>query len=577
MAQDECPAYIEKSEKMLNEEKGRVESYLHKTSMDALLKACYEHLLKKHQADLLKKNTGMTHMLSSDLTDDLSRLYRLYSRFPEDLDPIGVLFQEYIAKVGSEMVDKVFTAEVKPEEKKKDEKKDEKKEEKKEDSKSEDSLVKNLIDLHARFGDMVKHCFQTHQVFQKSLKKAFEVFINKDNRLSKLLAQFAHDVLRKNSPISGRNIETTLDNVVFLFGYIQDKDVFEYDYESCLAERLLMGTSESEHREKVMIAKLKTECGYQWTNKLDTMFKDILLSKDMLAKFKKEIYDSEKQEDMAFHVNVCTKGIWPHTAGSNTAIIPTEVKNVCDKFKRFYINLHNNHKLEYRLDQVRVPSLSVFARSLFVFFSPSPSNPLNFSLLPFAFFLQGQAEIQVQFNSTTKRTLVVTTYQMMVMLLFNGSIGKVLKAKDIATLTGVSLDELENHLLSLVHPKAGVLDKLPNGPTLADDHKLRVNQKFANKLLKITIPLLPKKKEATQNSSKNTVNAARQHMVDAAVVRIMKSRNQLKHNELIAEVVNQIKKFVPSPQLIRSRIDVLIEQEYMKRDPNDRSAYVYVA
>ena len=37
---------------------------------------------------------------------------------------------------------------------------------------------------------------------QKALKKAFEEFINKDNRVSKLLAKFVNDVLKRGSKVS---------------------------------------------------------------------------------------------------------------------------------------------------------------------------------------------------------------------------------------------------------------------------------------------------------------------------------------------------------------------------------------
>jgi hypothetical protein len=40
-----------------------------------------------------------------------------------------------------------------------------------------------------------------------------------------------------------------------------------------LAKRLLLGKSASIDAEKSMISKLKTECGSQFTNKLEGMFK----------------------------------------------------------------------------------------------------------------------------------------------------------------------------------------------------------------------------------------------------------------------------------------------------------------
>ena len=92
---------------------------------------------------------------------------------------------------------------------------------------------------------------------QKALKKAFEEFINKDNRVSKLLAKFVNDVLRKGSKVNVKDIESTLDNVVFLYGYIQEKDVFERDYQ-CLGEgtRVLMFSGRSKAVEEVRVGDL---------------------------------------------------------------------------------------------------------------------------------------------------------------------------------------------------------------------------------------------------------------------------------------------------------------------------------
>ena len=54
----------------------------------------------------------------------------------------------------------------------------------------------------------------------------------------------------------------------------QGKDIFEAFYKKDFAKRLLMGKSASVDIEKAMIAKLKAECGAQYTSKLEGMFKD---------------------------------------------------------------------------------------------------------------------------------------------------------------------------------------------------------------------------------------------------------------------------------------------------------------
>ena len=64
------------------------------------------------------------------------------------------------------------------------------------------------------------------------------------------------------------------------------KDVFEAFYKKDLAKRLLVGKSASVDAEKSMLSKLKQECGSAFTVKLEGMFKDMELSKDIMLAFK---------------------------------------------------------------------------------------------------------------------------------------------------------------------------------------------------------------------------------------------------------------------------------------------------
>lgn len=71
------------------------------------------------------------------------------------------------------------------------------------------------------------------------------------------------------------------------------------------------------------------------------------------------------------------------------------------------------------------------------------------------------------------------------------------------------------------------------------------------------------------------VEEDRRHLVEAAVVRIMKACKGLHHNDLIAEVTKQLSfRFVPSPQFIKKRIESLIDREYLERAQDDRSVHV---
>ena len=55
--------------------------------------------------------------------------------------------------------------------------------------------------------------------------------------------------------------------VVRLFCYLSDKDIFAEFYKKQLAKRLLLARSSSDDAERAMIAKLKLRCGAQFTSK----------------------------------------------------------------------------------------------------------------------------------------------------------------------------------------------------------------------------------------------------------------------------------------------------------------------
>ena len=84
--------------------------------------------------------------------------------------------------------------------------------------------------------------------------------------------------------------------------------------------------------------------------------------------------------------------------------------------------------------------------------------------------------------------------------------------------------------------------------------------------------------EPERNETKRKVDEDRKHEIEACIVRIMKSRKQMIHNQLVTEVVGQLnKRFQPSPVVIKKRIEGLIEREYIKRSDTDRKTYVYLA
>merc|ERR1719271_1826696 len=150
------------------------------------------------------------------------------------------------------------------------------------------SFISAILTLKHKYDQFVKESFKESKDFQLTLKQAFESFLNKDTRTAQYLSLFVDDMFRKGlkGMSSDVEIDASLEQVVTVFRFLQDKDVFENFYKQHLARRLLTGRSVSDEAEKSMISKLKSECGHQYTSKLEGMFQDMKLSEELMKQHK---------------------------------------------------------------------------------------------------------------------------------------------------------------------------------------------------------------------------------------------------------------------------------------------------
>ena len=81
----------------------------------------------------------------------------------------------------------------------------------------------------------------------------------------------------------------------------------------------------------------------------------------------------------------------------------------------------------------------------------------------------------------------------------------------------------------------------------------------------------------TPSHNPKKVEEDRSVAIEAAIVRIMKARKEMKHNQLIAEVLNQLHFFRPQPKSVKRRIEHLIDREYLERDEDESNVYRYLA
>ena len=110
-----------------------------------------------------------------------------------------------------------------------------------------------------------------------------------------------------------------------------------------------------------------------------------------------------------------------------------------------------------------------------------------------------------------------------------------------------------------------------------DDDTFRVKAAFHSNSRRIRITnIMMKETKEEREKTVEAVSRDRLYLIDAVLVRIMKARKTILHQQLIPQVLEQVK--VPAqPADVKKRIESLIEREYMERDSKDRSRYNYLA
>lgn len=549
LSENSACVYIKKVEQRINEEAERAKHYLDESTEDLIVKVVEKELITNHMKTIVEmENSGVVHMLKNQKTEDLARMFRLFNRVPEGLKTMVDCVSQYLREQGKALVTE-------------------------EDGGKGDALsfVQNLLDLKDRFDHFLYHSFSGERQFKQMIASDFEYFLNLNRKSPEYLSLFIDDKLKKGvKGMTEQEIEQVLDKTMVLFRYLQEKDLFERYYKQHLAKRLLLNKSVSDDSEKNMISKLKTECGCQFTSKLEGMFKDMSVSNTMMDEFKTHVLMSNTNlYGVDLNVRVLTTGFWPTQASTPKSNIPTAPRNAFEAFRRFYLAKHSGRQLTLQ------PQLG-WADLNAVFYGPKKEESSDASSST-ALLAPPTPKAP---TAPRKHIIQVSTYQMCVLMLFNNR--DRLLYEEIASETDIPEKDLVRALQSLAmgKPTQRILVKSPKTKDIEPNHTFTVNDSFTSKLYRVKIQAVAAKGESEpeRNETRSKVDEDRKHEIEAAIVRIMKARKKMQHNVLVAEVTEQLKsRFYPSPVVIKKRIEGLIEREYLARTPEDRKIYTYVA
>ncbi|OON23424.1 cullin family protein [Opisthorchis viverrini] len=533
------PEYLQKVEMRLNEERARVQAYLHVSTLPKLIRSCENHLLRDH---IDRLTSEFVSLLNEDREEDIWRMYKLVGHFPNGMRALVSMVEDHVEEKGCEALRQVAKSAL-----------------------TDPKLyIDTILQIHRKNYNLVLSAFACDPAFTRALDKGCERFINRNavtelagspRKSPELLAKYS-DFLLKKSPKDMQidDLEEALGQVMTVFKYIEDKDVFQKFYSKTLARRLVYNQSISEDAEASMISKLKEACGFEYTAKLQRMFQDVNATRELNAKFANFVQTRETSpggllKGVDFNIMILSSNAWPYQAQTPFSI-PPELEQCHTTFLSFYQEHHTGRKLSwcYHLSRGEVVT--------------------NYTKIRYTF--------------------QVSTYQMSILMLYNSSL--VHSVNSLQSQTSIELPTLlqilqillkakvlrivnENEATRLSTPRpdptssstSGNVDDTPEVQLSGETHLALYTdyKKIAefcsppshnSKRVRVylNVPLKSETKQETEQTLGN-VDLDRKLFVQACIVRIMKTRKIMKHQQLINEVISQLSaRFKPAISLIKA-------------------------
>ncbi|EDR27656.1 cullin, putative [Entamoeba dispar SAW760] len=384
-------------------------------------------------------------------------------------------------------------------------------------------LLNNYISCYMKVSEVLK-LFNGNALFGEELKQRLNQFLNspsnKYNELHpKFIAQYIDQLLRGVGvgKDSKEVILTKIEESMNILQAVQNKDIFMHFNSHYLARRLINKTvSIDEDIDKSSIDGIRSVCGFEYVSKMNHMVRDINNSVNLNAHFH-ELYKTP------LYVNVLTSGIWPFSTENSLSndTLPRSILLAQSKFEEEYLKKGKNKKLKWLNNLAKVNVIVTVGKYKYEMILAG----IYYIVLDLI------NQYQIEWKSKSK-----------------------IKEEDV---------ERTEKVLT----KLGIIE----------NNHIKTSYFTDQKRKKIVIGF----QEINQITKESQVNKelaqSRKVSLQAIIVRIMKQRKVIGHQQLKEEIMKiSSSKFVPSTIMIKECIEFLIEKEYMKRKDDDPSTYEYV-
>ncbi|VDO06048.1 unnamed protein product [Rodentolepis nana] len=519
----------------IKSEKKRAASYLSQTTWKPLLGAIYDGLIGIHFEKIAAE---FPHLMKENRKAALNAMYKLLFQYHGGVSQLADMLETFVTEWGT-----MVLAHTKP---------------------MPMAFMIAVLKILKTGENILQNAFDNDRALKRAFERGVRNFVN-HNALTinyggsqivpELIAKCADFILRKDSKSRLKNEpEDWMDAMLRVFWFLEDKDEFRKFYLLYLSRRLIYDNSISYAAEYTMVNKMNEYCGNDYTIRFRSILKDVNRSQSLMKEFNE--WNPFEPIGVNISIMVLSSGIWNYES-QNDVVLPPELEQYISCFEEFFTSKHSRCTLAwcYHLSRAELTS--------------------------------------VDDNICTR--LIVSTYQMVILLLFNKA--DRFSVRQIKNATSIEEDKLIQILQYLINE--GILNvvgreenagkqspkpqkrKLVDYPpeahtqqlnneevssqqedpniTLDTTLTLRLKHRLHNVCIRLDVPLGKVTKKEMEKSIQEA-EKDRRHCIQvrryasACVIRILKVRNRLEHEELVKKALDQLSsRFTPEIGQIKVR------------------------
>jgi hypothetical protein len=246
-------------------------------------------------------------------------------------------------------------------------------------------------------------------------------------------------------------------------------------------------------------------------------------------------------------IKVLTCAYWPQTKPDDIFVTPDSLVQCQAAFERHYRRLNPTKQLKWQAER-------------------------------------GMASLAIGFPKGS-REVSASVYQAAVLIAIDaaapprGAAG--IQINELSRIAGIPVADLKPLIASMLLAKGLNLVRVVGAPggvnaKFTEADSVELNPDYSTAMRKLKLPTVSSAGQDTV--AQVTIDASRTQMLDAAIVKVMKSRKTMKQAALVELVIQSVIKFFsPQPTQIKVRIEQLINKDFLERDADEPDLFKYLA